>query len=303
MKRTLVCALLAAGCGDDGAATPDGGDSGGSSSHGTTHGDASTSDSASATTDMTDTTDGLGTSSSAGEITTLDGSSSSAGETSGATSSATDGSTSTGGTADGCLAPEIFAVLDQHAHDLAATAGLLATHPSADEVTGFMLAPALPAPPALAGSFAGPLIMTCSDPFLYDEYCEEGRCSQLECTGEGSAWINHLWIEPAVMNDPWSFEEVHIHLRWSGGSGTAIDIETISSGPDGVDMSMTAVGEMDVNGMSITETFPALHPAGATELQYADGPGGYAGQLTIADVVVAEVDADDGHLEWTGDCP
>lgn len=298
MKRTFVYALLAVACGDDSSATAATGDSGSSSGHATTHGDASTSASASAS---AETTDGLTTED---DTTTASGSSSSGGgDTSTAgSSSGDDGSSSTGGTGDGCLPPEILAALDQHAHDLDATAGLLATHPSANEVTGFMLAPALPAPPALAASFAGPLVMICSAPLVYDEFCEEGRCQQIECTGEGAGWINHVWIEPAFDDDPWTFEEVHLHLRWSGGTGTLFDITTTAAGPGGVDMSLTGEGVMDVDSMSVRETFPALHPAGLTVLEYADDAGGFSGQLTIADVVVAQVDVV-GHLEPTGDCP
>jgi hypothetical protein len=144
--------------------------------------------------------------------------------------------------------------------------------------------------------------MTCAEPLLFDEFCEEGRCQQIECTGDGEGWINHVWIEPAFEDDPWSFEEVHLHLRWSGGSGTLFDITTTASGPGGADMSLTGEGEMDVDSMSVTETFPALHAAGMTVLEYADDAGAYSGQLTIADVVVATVDVA-GHLQPTGDCP
>jgi hypothetical protein len=299
MKRTLICTLLACACGDDGAAADDD-DTSGTSGPATTDGDDSITVTASAS---AETTDGDDTSTGGGETTTsASESSSSTGDTSAADSSTGDEGSTTGDTGDGCLPPEIFAAIDQHAHDLAVTAGFLATHPSASEVTGFMLAPALPEPPALAAQFAGPLIMTCSEPLLYDEFCEEGRCSQIECTGQGAGWINHMWIEPAIDGDPWSFEEVHIHQMWSGGDGITFDIETIASGPGGADMSLTGAGVMDTGGMSVLETFPALHRAGPTVLEYADDAGGYSGQLTIADVVVAEVDAL-GHLVPTGDCP
>lgn len=124
---------------------------------------------------------------------------------------------------------------------------------------------------------------------------------QIECTGEGSGWINHVWIEPAIAGE-WSFDEVHLHLDWSGGEGVTFDIETTSTGPGGEDMSLVGAGEMDVASMSVTETFPALHVSGDTVLEYADDVGGFSGQLRIADVVVAEVDAA-GHLQPTGDCP
>jgi hypothetical protein len=289
--------VLAAACGDDGAAGADGDAGSSSSSSGALDDSSSGPGSVSA-----DTTEGDDSTSDGGDTTTSAGSSSGAADTTGAASSSGDESSSSGGMAEECLAPEVFAAIDQHAHDLDATAGLLAGHPSSNEVTGFMLAPGLPEPPALPSSFAGPLIMMCSDPLVYDEFCEEGRCMQIECTGEGSAWINHVWIEPAIDGDPWSFDEVHLHLHWSGGTGTSIDITTTSIGPGGVDMSLTGEGEMDVDSMTVTETFAALHPAGITVFEYANDAVGYSGQLTIADVIVAEVD-DAGHLAWTGDCP
>lgn len=61
-------------------------------------------------------------------------------------------------------------------------------------------------------------------------------------------------------------------------------------------------GTMDVDGMSVVETLALVHPAGPTVLEYADDADGFTGRLTIADVVVAEVDAA-GHLVPTGTCP
>jgi hypothetical protein len=296
MKRTLFCTLLASACGDDAPADNDL-DTGGSTGLDTTDDDGSftVSDSGSA-----ETTDGGETSS--GETTTTESeSSSTAADTSGSDSSSGDESSTTGDLGDGCLPPEVFAAIDQHAHDLAITASLLADHPSTNEVTGFLLAPGLSDPPALPSQFAS-LFMPCSDVVLYEPYCESGRCSQIECTGEGSAWINHMWIEPAIDGDPWSFEEVHLHQSWSGGTGIGFDITTISTGPDGTDMSLTGSGEMDVSSMYFTETFPALHPAGLSVFEYAEDAIGYSGQLTIVDTVVAEVD-DLGHLVSTGECP
>ena len=295
MKRAWILFSAALACGDDGAAATDT-DVDESTGPGT-----STAQDSSSTSVPGDTSGTIDPSTSSADTTTNDPSSSSETGTSAADSDSSESGSSTGGQGDGCLPPDIFAAIDQHAHDLVSTADLLATHPSQAEVTGFMLAPGLPEPPALAASFAGPLVMTCSEPLLYDEFCEEGRCMQIECTGDGPGWINHVWVEPAIAGE-WSFDEVHLHLHWSGGSGVTFDITTTSTGPGGEDMSLVGTGEMDVASMSVIETFPALHVAGDTVLEYADDVGGFSGQLTIADVVVAEVDAA-GHLEPTGDCP
>jgi hypothetical protein len=294
MKRGwLSILLISTACGDDGAAS-DGADTTGT-------GDGTASETA-ASLSAGVSSNSAGTTSTGEEESTSSGEASSSGTTQVPGTESSGGASTSTGAAESCLPDEIFDAIDQHAHDLVATAALLATHPSEAEVTSFLLAPGLPDPPALAAQFAGPLIMTCSDPLLYDEFCEMGRCSQIECTGEGSSWISHVWLEPAIVDEPWSFEEVHIHLHWSGGTGTTFDIETMATAPGGEDVSLVGTGVMDLDSMSVTETFAALHPAGDTVLEYADDAGGYSGQLTIADVVVAEVDAA-GHLEPTGDCP
>lgn len=129
-----------------------------------------------------------------------------------------------------CLPTDVLAAIDRHAMDLVGTAGALAGHPSQVEATGFLLAPALPAPPALAASFAGPLVMTCSEALVYEPSCEEGRCSQLECTGRGAGWRNHLWIEPPVESKGWTIAAVDVSLVWEeGASGTSFTIATPGS--------------------------------------------------------------------------
>lgn len=65
---------------------------------------------------------------------------------------------------------------------------------------------------------------------------------------------------------------------------------------------MAGNGAMDLGGMTVTETFPVLHDAGPTTLEYTDDAAGFSGQLAVADVVVATVDAG-GHLVPTSDCP
>lgn len=202
-----------------------------------------------------------------------------------------------------CLPTDVFMALDRHVLDLVGTAGALAGHPSESEVTGFLLAPGLPTPPALSASFAGPLVMTCSEPLVYDSFCEEGRCSQIECTGRGAGWRNHLWLEEPVQSDGWTIEGVDVSIVWEdGATDTWFSITTTAIGPEETDMTMTGAGVMDVDELVFSEQFPGLHPAGVTRLAYTDDATGYRGQLSIDDVVVAEVDAM-GSLVPTGDCP
>lgn len=202
-----------------------------------------------------------------------------------------------------CVPTDVFAAIDRHALDLVSTAGALAGHASQAEATGFMLAPALPTPPALAASFAGPLVMTCSEPLVYDAFCEEGRCTQLECTGRGAGWRNHVWLEEPVRSKDWSIESVDISLVWEeGATGTSFTIETQAIAPHGSDASMTAEGTMDVEGLRVVERFPRVQPYGITVLDYAVGDTGFRGGLAIDGVVTAEVD-DSGSLVPTGECP
>lgn len=206
------------------------------------------------------------------------------------------------GATQACLPADVLAAINRHALDLVGTAALLAGHPSAAEVTGFMRAPALPAPPALSAAFAS-LVMPCSEPLVFDAFCEEGRCSRIECTGRGAGWTHHLWIQRPVAAKGWMIEAVDVYLYWEDGrSGTPFVITTMEESPAGVDASMSTTGAMDVDGMSFVATFPALHPAGRTVLEYVDDAAGYHGWLTIDDTVAAEVDAT-GNLVATGECP
>lgn len=202
-----------------------------------------------------------------------------------------------------CLPTDVFTAIDRHVLDLASAAGALAGHASEAEVTGFLLAPGLPAPPALFASFAGPLVMTCSEPLVYESFCEEGRCSQIECTGRGAGWRNHLWIEDPVQSEGWAIEEVDVSIIWEdGATDTWFSIATTAIGPEETDMTMSAAGVMDIDELVFSEQFPGLHPAGVTRLAYTDDATGHRGQLSIDDVVVAEVDVA-GGLTPTGDCP
>jgi hypothetical protein len=211
-----------------------------------------------------------------------------------------------------CLPAEVVTALERHALDLAATAELLAGHPSAHEVTGFVLAPALPFPPALSAAFAGPLVVPCTETRAYEPFCEEGRCSRIACTGRGAGWVHHLWIDRPVATGRWYIEAVDVIVSWEDAAvGTEFAITTNAKGPGAIDVSMLSAGTMDERGMSVLARFPALHAAGETTLDYAfldhasldaDDPSGYRGRLSIGELVVAEVDAS-ARLVPTGDCP
>lgn len=306
-SRWLVVpfALAISACGDDGGAGDD-------STTGTGDGTPTTSGmtTMSATTSGPQTTDATGSSgaaesSSGGAGST--GADSSGGEMTGSGSGSGtdtgDSGSSSGGVAQECPPADILDAIDQHAHDLVTTAGLLAGHPSAAETIGFLLAPALPGPPASSAMFFGPLIMPCSMPLTYDAYCADGLCSQIECTGSGASWIMHFWLAaPPFAAGGWTYDDVTVDVAWTDGDpGVTFDIAVVSTAPGGEDMAMTGSGAMDPAGMTVTEIFPALDAAGPATLEYTDGAA-FSGQLTIAGTVTATVDAA-GHLVPTGDCP
>jgi hypothetical protein len=201
-----------------------------------------------------------------------------------------------------CLPSEVITVLERHALDLAATAGLLAGHPSQTELTGFLLAPALPFPPAVSAAFAS-LARPCAEARSYAPFCEQGRCAWIECTGHGAGWIHHLRLDRPVSTGLWYHKDVEVLVSWEeGDTGTAFTIATDARGPDGVDVSMLASGRMDEAGTSVVASFPALHPAGVTTFELADDASGLHGHLAIGELVVAELDVA-ARLAPTGDCP
>lgn len=202
-----------------------------------------------------------------------------------------------------CLPGEVVTALERHSLDLSATAGLLAGHPSAREVTGFLLAPALPFPPALSAAFAGPLVMECAEARFYEPWCEVGRCSRIECTGHGAGWIHHLMIDRPVSTGRWYIEQAEVRVGWEDGdAGTAFVITTAAHGPSDTDVSMIASGRMDEDELLVIATFPALHPAGAVSLELAEDAAGLRGVLAIGGLVVAELDAA-ARMVPTGECP
>ena len=302
MRNVVVASVFAlSACGDD-SGVSDGsstGDGTGSTSSPTTVG-ATTS--GAQTSDATSSTGGAGSSSGGADSTGADSTGGSAtGSDSGSGTDAGDSGTS-GGMAAACPAADVLAAIDQHAHDLVTTAGLLAGHPSASEATGFLLAPALPSPPAISSIFAGPLIMPCSTPLTYDAYCADGACSQIECTGDGAGWIMHFWLPAPLVSGGWTFDEVTVDVAWADGApGVTFDIGAVSTAPNGEDMTMVGSGAMDQAGMTVTEVWANLDPAGPTTLEYTDGAA-FSGDLTIDTTVAATVDPA-GHLVPTGDCP
>lgn len=202
-----------------------------------------------------------------------------------------------------CPTEAQLAVLAAFLEDFDASVGLLAGHPSAAEVTGFLLAPALPKPPGVAGFFAGPLIAPCAEPSMFDPFCQEGRCSRIECTGDGAGWINHVYLDEAPLEAGEDvFEEVTLDNAWSDGADTtALSLEVRATDGDGLSWDLSATGTLGPDAGTLVVVFPALFEAEAT-LEYGTDRTGHTGSLEIGGHLVATVPPD-GGLEPVADCP
>ena len=135
------------------------------------------------------------------------------------------GSSASDGDADGedaevaCLPAEVFDALQQHTADLRAASYLLAGEPSEDTMTGFLLAPGLPMPPAVPSMTLGDVMAACEEAIALPVVCDVGSCRLLQCTEDG--WITQLWVIPPVASDGWVFTQVRVQTRWiAGETGT-----------------------------------------------------------------------------------
>jgi|GEM_PF-4403270 len=156
-----------------------------------------------------------------------------------------------------CLSEDIIAALDEHLEDIHLSGDFLRGHPYEREATLFLLAPGLPKPPGSFAMFAT-LFEECSAATLFDQYCADGYCSQLECTGQGAGWIAHIWLEPVpLMSGGWSFASVRVENAWMDGAmGSTFTIVAEITGPEGADFSFTGSGTLDPDAVKILETFP-----------------------------------------------
>jgi hypothetical protein len=199
-----------------------------------------------------------------------------------------------------CLPAHVFDALQQHLVDLRTASYVLAGEPDEDTMTGFLLAPGLPTPPAVPFLAQGPM-EPCEAPVALPVVCDLGSCTLLQCMPNG--WITQLWVIPPVLAGDWLYTRARVQTEWiAGETGTTFRIGTIVSTEYGAEISMSGKGAMDEDGFSVEEEFLALHEAGTVTLTYAEGVDGATGALGIGEVTVAEADAT-GQLQPTGECP
>jgi len=131
--------------------------------------------------------------------------------------------------------------------------------------------------------------MPCSMPVLFDPFCEQGRCSRLECPGDGPDWINHLYLErPPFTAVDFTFDAITLDVRWSEGSrGVAYDLEVDSNGPQGRVWDLSATGAISETSWNLDGAFPSLLDAGEATLTVVD-MGEVTASLAVEGVVVAE---------------
>ncbi|MBL8741596.1 MAG: hypothetical protein JNK04_10895, partial [Myxococcales bacterium] len=176
-----------------------------------------------------------------------------------------------------------------------------AGHGGTNEAAGFFLAPGLPEPPAIIATFAG-LFMACTEPVLFDPFCDQGRCTQIECTGDGAGWSYHFSLDESVSAEGFALASVNIDHHWADGdSGTTFDFATEATGPADRSWNATGNGALGLDAASIELTFPALFGSPAA-LTYAVTGSSHEGSLAMGGVEIAVV-GPTGTLEATGDCP
>jgi hypothetical protein len=203
-----------------------------------------------------------------------------------------------------CIPTRVFVAIDEHVDDLAHTADLMAGVPSPNAPVGFMVAPALPTPPATALQYAHPGEMPCQGPWLAPAECDQTHCIQVECIGTDSSWMTLSWLEHPVDHDGWQIEQVLVGVRWTEGNTNAeFGIMTNAATPESSDASMLGYGWMSSDGsFSVIERYFALHEYGDVEVSYVVFEGELVGGIEIRDVLVATLDAE-GRFRPTGVCP
>ncbi len=201
-----------------------------------------------------------------------------------------------------CPPAEALAVIDEHISQLGGAAEMLAGHSGPTEATGFFLFPGLQS--GVLALFAGPLVMTCSSPMSYDEYCEAPYCSQIECTGQGAGWIYHFRLSPApLVSGDFTLAEATMDNAWSDGdSGTDFTIGATVNGPGGTDYSFTGHGRMAMDALELTETYGKLVEAGDLTVTFHESATAHSGEAKVGGTTVATADPTTGKLTLTGPC-
>lgn len=147
---------------------------------------------------------------------------------------------------------------------------------SASAVVAAYQLPGVPAAPWFSLSLASP----CDAAHDLDPVCTGGVCYQVECTGKGGGWVDHIQNDPdgtgedATTFDGWVVDRGRTPLTWTdGGASLALeyDIRSLLS-PEGVDWTFGGVATFD-GALDLTATFPGIYADGPVEVVIADDVG------------------------------
>ena len=200
-----------------------------------------------------------------------------------------------------CLDPDVLAELDALVQSLTISADMLRTHPGPLEAVGFFAFPELEL--SRTAVFAGPLVMECNGAFMYDEYCEpDGLCSRIECTGVGTGWIMHFYLQQPVAGAV-TYSVARVDTAWLTDA-TGITFTTEATTTAGAhDWSMTGSGVMDLDRFSVELSYPALSSGGAVVLTAGSmDPATHSGTIVIGEQLVASADPATGRFAAAPQC-
>jgi len=253
---------------------------------------------------------------SGGGVTTVDPSTNSSGEgsTTGSTGAATestdatgstedttgasDGSSTSTGTQEVCELGVDLEVLHRYLDDLQEVSDALAAA-SDLKPAGFLAAPGYSE--ALMINLAQPLEEPCAEASALDPVCEEDRCWQVSCTGEGAKWTVSSWVDlfPAQAGD-YTFSELSVTV--SSGEQGIFDFQIASFATKGPERWGIAGNGAIVGGGFDTVTLLAdLVEDHESVLIAVSDDGTFSGSLEVDNIAVAEINAD-GTLTATGAC-
>jgi hypothetical protein len=195
-----------------------------------------------------------------------------------------------------CTDDAILDLLSIHLADLAASGVVLVGHAGKREAVGLFV---LPGWVGVSAQYAT-LVEACTEPLLYDSWCDGALCWQLECTGKGASVITHGWLAHPVTSDEVAIDEAAVDTLWSEETGdVTYDLVSSSTGPDKADISVDGTGTLQVDG---THTLIEAYTGLGLTLKATLTGGHVEGELLAEEVVVARTD-DAGQLVATGDCP
>lgn len=186
-----------------------------------------------------------------------------------------------------CLTDEQGAILGDWLYQQWLVAYGAPAQASASQVIAYYQLPGVAAAPW----FRLDLAQACAAPADLDPVCTQGVCYQVECTGVGGGWVNHVENDDdkpgsdiTVTEDGWVIERGRTPVAWAEGSGrldVTLDIKGLHA-PDGTDWTHSGAAMFD-GTLTLVASFPGLHPGGLLEVDIAADNG----EVRVGDSVIA----------------